>query len=463
MNLYSLIYDLYRSATPTNVCPDSRSDAIFPGTYAESSLVQPLRPSIQKFLKHHLKSLYADIVEIPDEIDFLQKFGKEWRNFEKATNILRAIFSCFNRVQEEKLVSNLEEIWRTRFALLLLPRLTSSILKQIDKQRQGQNVDVVLLQRSTHFLIRVGVHQVDVLGAYREAFERPFLKKIKAHYENVIVNIPSAGSIFFLMKSLLEEEDTYGPYLHQSTVSKISDIVVGVVMEQHRPFICAEILHLINDRPLRGRYSLNTATSLIVGAFEQVSRVETEFIKLLNCLKIRILKEGRRSIAACRSPAAHVEMIQAFFQKYSSFSNNEDFSTMLETVFMRIVNGRDDIDADLTLNPAESRAEHWLAIYCDDIMRLGRLALDRNVRAIELAFHFIDEKTAFENDFRQRLQGRLSRPESCDIEAENYLLQSLRHEASRDYSNEELFPATTPAYEKVFATFYNRSPEGSPP
>jgi cullin 1 len=108
-------------------------------------------------------------------------------------------------------------------------RLGNAILKQVEKQRNGEVIETSLIKKVIDSLVSLGLDELDTtkqnLEVYRADFETLFLQATELYYKAESDNYVTENSVVDYMKKaetrLKEEEDRIELYLHPSTRPKV--------------------------------------------------------------------------------------------------------------------------------------------------------------------------------------------------------------------------------------------------
>lgn len=108
--------------------------------------------------------------------------------------------------------------------------LVNSLLKQIEKQRNGETIDNSLVKKIIDSFVSLGLDENDTvrqnLEVYRNSFESPFILNTEQYYKQESNDFVAQNSVTDYMKKvearLKEEEDRVELYLHSSTRNKVS-------------------------------------------------------------------------------------------------------------------------------------------------------------------------------------------------------------------------------------------------
>ena len=115
-------------------------------------------------------------------------------------------------------------------------KLTSAVLKLIEKQRNGETIESDLVKKVIDSFVALGLDEADTnrqnLEVYREAFEKPFLAATEVFYKAESEQYIGDNSITEYMKKaetrLAEEENRIDMYLHASTRKSVRLAVLGL-------------------------------------------------------------------------------------------------------------------------------------------------------------------------------------------------------------------------------------------
>ena len=251
MDLYTVSYN-YCTSSRMNSGGINETLGAGSGRSGANLMGADLYKHLSQYFVAHLKQVRTEAQDLSDE-PLLRYYTREWDRYTTGASYVNRLFTYLNRhwVKREKdegrknvyhvyilaLVS-----WKNEFYAGLQSgsgnKLTTAVLKLIEKQRQGETIETDLVKKVIDSFVALGLDEADTnrqnLDVYRSAFEVPFLAATEAFYSSESEQYLAANSVTEYMKKadarLGEEENRVDLYLHASTrkglVSKCEEVLV---------------------------------------------------------------------------------------------------------------------------------------------------------------------------------------------------------------------------------------------
>lgn len=120
-------------------------------------------------------------------------------------------------------------------------KLTSAILRLIERQRNGQEIDQELVKKIIGSFVSLGFNEADINGVcldvYKQHFEIPFLEATEKYYKLESAALLTKNSISDYLKKaeewLREEEDRVERYLDANTRRLLIGKCVHVLVQEN--------------------------------------------------------------------------------------------------------------------------------------------------------------------------------------------------------------------------------------
>lgn len=208
------------------------------------------------------------------------------------------------------------------------------------------------------------------LGIYKSAFEKKFLDETEIYYRTESEEFLEKNTVTEYMKKvesrLLHEEQRVELYLNPSSLPRLLDTCVKVLITNHLDRFYREFQNLLNgDR----KEDLSRMYQLL-------SRNPESLPNLRECLRDYIISEGTEAFLARLEVAStdakvYIEIILRVHKRFSellreSFANEASFIAALDIAFSGLINKNPITNKNPNQN---SKSSELLAKYCDQMLK----------------------------------------------------------------------------------------------
>lgn len=201
-----------------------------------------LYDNVKKTTIEMLQPIAQKLINMPDDEDLLKEITKVWdleRNvIIKIKDIL--LYMDKNFVPKMKNLQPVYSMQTNQFKthVILKPqikkKLVTLMLDEIKKERNGEQIERICLQKVVEMLIEVGMQSKRI---YEQEFEAVLVQQTRDYYRNESNQLITQNSCnSYLMKANLrlnEEQDRVNSYLHQSSHDKIISEFLKEYIENH--------------------------------------------------------------------------------------------------------------------------------------------------------------------------------------------------------------------------------------
>ncbi|RSH90827.1 hypothetical protein EHS25_010002 [Saitozyma podzolica] len=458
--LYTAIYDF---------CTQNRPSAsAFGGGRGTGANLQgaELYRSLHNYFSDHCKDLKEESEKLSD-LELLKFYAREWDRYTTGATYVNKLFNYLNKhwVKREKDEGRKEVYtvytlalvaWKTNFFRFFqgtngTSRLTQSLLKQIEHQRNGDAVDSGLLKRVIDSYVMLGLDESDAqrqqLDVYREYFQEPFILATAAYYKAESAAFSSNNSVSDYMKRaetrLQEEVDRVNLYLHDTTTKELKETCEKVLIAAHSDLMWDEFQSLLDgDRSddLTRMYGL---LMRIPNGLEPLRKKFEEHVKKAGLAAVQRVLPAPGAVneagkAESLDPKAYVEALLEVHSTYGEVVNGPfraelGFNASLDRACREYCNA----NAAATTS---TKSPELLASYCDQLLRKSNKDLDAEAleAALEQAmviFKFIDDKDVFQKFYQKKLAQRLISSASASDDSESSMITKLKELSGFDYTN----------------------------
>jgi cullin 3 len=309
----------------------------------------------------------------------------------------------------------------------IAPRLVSTMLDMISRERGGERVDRDLLRATTSMMSDLGQ------GVYTADFEEGFLARTAEFYAAEAAEVIAAADcpayLAHAERRLREESERVAAYLHPATEARVAAVAEAeLVARQMRALVDMEqsgavaLLAREDHAPLGRMYSL---FSRVGGGAELLRDVMAAHLRAAG--KALVTDPER-----AKDPVGFVQRLLLEREKYDalihrSFAGDKAFQNAANQAFEHFVN----------LNP---RSPEYISLFMDDRLRrglkeMGEEEMESVLDAAILLFRYLQEKDVFEKYYKQHLAKRLLHGRSSSDDAERSLLVKLKTECGYQFTS----------------------------
>ncbi|VDM42540.1 unnamed protein product [Toxocara canis] len=468
-------------------------------------------------LYNHVKNFFQSFVEnvlqkggdLNGE-DVLKYYTSEWDAYRFSSKVAGGIFSYLNRHWIKRELDegndNIYEIyalalvtWKEHLFVHMRHSVTSAVLKLIERERNGEKINTMLISGVIQCYVELGVNETDVsviagtssgstahsdrspkLRVYREYFEKRFLEDTEAYFAHEAAEFIQANPVTEYMKKvetrLKEEKQRCDLYLNPSTQEVLAKTLEKVLISKQLELFQNEFGNLLeankaSDADLERMYTL-------------CDRVENGLDELKAALEKHIARQGEAALdkiadVAINDPKQYVSTILEVHKRYHqlvtcAFKNEPGFVQSLDKACTAFIN-RNNVTkkanvssttkspellaryCDLLLkksakNPEEGEMEELLtqvsttkspellARYCDLLLKKSAKnpeegEMEELLTQVMIVFKYIEDKDVFQKFYTKMLAKRLVNELSASDEAESNMISKLKQMCGFEYTS----------------------------
>ena len=146
-------------------------------------------------------------------------------------------------------------LWRDHFFKHLKTRLTAALLALIEKERNGEQIDVYLVKSVVNCYVSLGITREKPeetnLIIYKNGFEEELLHQTETYYAQEAQQFLITNSVVDFARKvearLGEEEHRVDQYLHNTTLDDLKRRTETVLIKRHQHILSNEINQLLRD------------------------------------------------------------------------------------------------------------------------------------------------------------------------------------------------------------------------
>ncbi|KAL5501399.1 CDC53_2 [Sanghuangporus vaninii] len=456
MSLYTVSYNYCTSSRMHRNLETGQTTARTGANLMGSDLYNKLT----KYLIAHLKTVREGAEPLVDE-DLLRYYAKEWDRYTTGANYINRLFTYLNRhwVKREKdegrkgvyTVYTLALVqWKQNFFNHIHnknAKLAGAVLKQIEKQRNGETIDQTLVKKVVDSFVSLGIDETDSnkqsLDVYKDHFETPFISATESYYKQESTNFLSANSVSDYLKRaeerLKEEEDRVDRYLHAITRKTLVATCEHVLIREHAETMWEEFQKLLDfdkDEDLQRMYAL---LSRIPEGLEPLRKKFEEHVKRAGLAAVeKLVSGGDGNGEENIDPKAYVDALLEVHKKNSetverSFRGEAGFVASLDKACREFVN------RNAATGSSSSKSPELLAKQADALLRKNNKmseegSLESALNQMMVIFKYIEDKDVFQNFYTNKLSKRLIHGASASDEAESSMISKLKEACGFEYT-----------------------------
>ncbi|PWN96309.1 putative SCF complex member Cullin 1 [Tilletiopsis washingtonensis] len=453
MELYTVAYN-HCTSSRMNAPSDSLGSS---GRAAGANLMgAELYDRLSKYFVSHLRTVAAGADDLTDEA-LLRYYVAEWDRYTTGANFVHRLFAYLNRhwVRREKeegkkdthVVYTLALVqWKTHMfaAVQKKGRLVAALLKQIEKQRNGETIETSLVKKVVDSLVSLGLDESDStrqnLDVYRNEFERPFLVATEIYYKAESETFIAENSVTDYMRKaearLREEESRVEMYLHATTKRQLVQTCDAVLVRGHAQMMWDEfqsLLDLAKTDDLWRMYNLLFRISDGLEPLREKFELHVKRVGLAAVEKVAGESADAVDAAAYVSAllsvhASSLEMVQAAFRSEAGFLAALDKAC------------RDFMNRNKATGTSNSKSPELLAKHSDGLLKKSNKSteeqgLEDALNQVMVVFKYIEDKDVFQKFYSKMLAKRLVNFSSASDDAEASMIAKLKEACGFEYTN----------------------------
>lgn len=328
------------------------------------------------------------------------------------------------------------DIWRQIVIEPLKDELVTELLAEVKRDRDGENTPHTVIHGVIDSFVAVQeYYSRGKLELYENEFEEKLLRETKEYYQAESARLLSELTCSaYLVKAdqMIREENLRSSRLfHSVSTNKVYKECEGQLVENHVTLLQSECRQMIKEENIEdlGRmYSL--MKSSVKGLRTMVQELEDN-IKETGLAAIRC-------IDAEKSPNQYVDALLGIHRKYSNlinttFKGDKAFLKALDQACYVIVNTNHS-------GKKSCQSPELLAHFADSILKkstknLTETEQDDKMADIIVIFKYLENKDIFQTFYAKMLAKRLIHNLSISMDAEENMINKLKHTCGYEYTN----------------------------
>ncbi|KAG4304980.1 hypothetical protein PORY_001655 [Pneumocystis oryctolagi] len=448
MENYTVVYNYCaRPKTNTNMSASEASrGANLQGNELYYNLV--------RYLSSHMQSIKNESLKYNGDA-LLQFYSHQWTKYTNASFCIHHIFKYLNnfwvkrKIDEGKAgVYNVYTLALVRWKLDMFDdiheKVTETLLKTIERQRNGELVNTSLLKNVIDSYISLGFDEKDssklVLDVYNNFFEKPFITSTEIYYKAEAEKYISENSITDYMKKveerLQEEKTRIQLYLHPNTTKALMGICDYVFIQNHSELLQSEFQNILDSNRQEDMTRIYTLLSRISNGINPLKiKFEAHICKEGLLAIEKIVDNSTNSV----DPKLYIDTLLEVRSRYNilvatAFMGDMEFIKALDNAC------REFINRNKVCHLSSSKSSELLAKYCDSFLKKNSKNLEKNsientLTDIMTIFKYVEDKDVFQKFYSKMLAKRLINGTSALDEAEIGMISKLKEACGFEYTN----------------------------
>ncbi len=395
--------------------------------------------------------------ESQSDESLLRYYAEEWERYTTGANFVHRLFAYLNRHWVKREKDDGKRDVHTIYTLALVQwkeymfkpiqakgKLVPAVLKQIEKQRNGEIIDTSLVKRVVDSFVALGLREGDSrnpdLSVYRSELETAFLQSTEIYYTNESARFIAENSVTDYMKKvetrLKEEVDRVEVYLHQTTQDKLLKRCETVLIESQKALLLESFQGLLENEQ-------NDDLSRI---YRLLFRVPTLLQPHRDIFQAHVKKQGLDAVEKIASSTSDDVDATGYFQALldvhsknlkivqNCFGDEAKFKASLDMACQSFVNN------NKATGVSSSKSPELLAKHSDSLLKKGNKTyeegqLEQELENLMTIFKYLSDKDIFQKFYQKNLARRLVHQNSASDDAELNLITRLKEACGFEYTS----------------------------
>lgn len=483
MELYTVAYNHFTSSSlASSSTVLGRSSGPF-GSKGGTNLVgAELYNCLIGYFRTHLEQVRQGSDGLSEE-PLLRYYATEWDRYTTGANFVHRLFAYLNRHWVKREKDEGRKYVYTVYILALVQwkehmfryvqqkgRLVHALLKQIEKQRNGEVIEASLVKKVVDSLVSLGLDETDTnrqnLDVYRQEFEKPFLEATEAYYTAESDAFVAQNTATDYMKKaetrLKEEEDRVELYLHASTRTKLVPTCDSVLVRRHSTMLWDEFQQLLDRDHADDLSRIYTLLSRIPEGLEPLRTKFEQHVKRVGLAAVEKVVGGSEPSAAANGASASTSAApaaaaaggaaasdsldpgaytSALLEAHRANLNTINVAFRGEAGFLAALDKacRDFVNRNKATGTSTSKSPELLAKHTDALLKKSNKSsaessLEEALSDVMVVFKYIEDKDVFQKFYSKMLAKRLVNFASASDDAEANMISRLKEACGFEYT-----------------------------
>ena len=319
----------------------------------------------------------------------------------------------------------------------LKQRLRHEILREIEKDRDGETVNHSVVHGVIMSFVQINRHARNNLQLYVKEFETPFLHATAAYYEResaAFLMDKNCSSYMQKAELRLDEEVLRArKFLDVSSYEKVARECETKLVTDHQSMMQIECEKMVKNEMLED----------LTRMYNLLRRIPDGINPMLDVFQKYVSETGLKEMVALDKeknlePQKYVETLLSIHKKHSdlvekAFSVDASFVAALDKACRCIVNFKPK-------NEKSVKAPELLARYCDMLLKKGpkeqgEMEIEDKLAHVIKVFKYVDDKDVFQTFYSKMCAKRLIHGSSVSQEAEASMISRLKTACGYEYTS----------------------------
>jgi len=389
--------------------------------------------------------------------DLLVFYKSQWEKYTSSMAKINKMFAYLNRhwIKRESCNAKREVyeiyplslvLWRDHLFKNLKDRLTPALMTLIEKDRNGEQVDMFLIKSVVNCYVSLGITrdkpEETSLLIYKNAFEEELILQTDLYYAQESSQFVITNSVVDYMKKvetrLAEEKRRVEQYLHHDTYEELISRCETALIKRHQQLLWQEIPQLLKDEK----------TEDLARLYQLLGRIKDGLTPLRDELENHVRKEGTKAFEKVvqegeKDPQVYVEALFSVIKQYSDlvsgpFENDPAFVGALDKACRRFINDS-SLGKSANSNLVVPKTPELLARFSDRLLKRSAKnpeeeEMEQALTNVMTVFKYIEEKDVFMTFYSKSLAKRLIQGTSASEDTESNMIAKLKSACGFEYT-----------------------------
>jgi len=408
-------------------------------------------PKVEKLVKAKAKEIMARSENLNNDA-LLFFFRNQWNDWKMSSNVLKNLLAPVNKIfsseaktsssapasSESKIYSDALNAWRDTAFNPLKNKLSVSLLKIIENDRNGDSTNLQVLSDALECYVQLGPEK-NKLEIYQSCFETSFLAETEKFYKIESQEYIEKNGVSEYMRHVYnrieQETNRVQQYMPISTLEKLTKILNNILIFNYKEQFAAKFVDLLNEDKA-------SDLSMMYSLLNRVNHLEPLRKNFGDFIKSEGLKDIESNLKeAQEKPQVLISILLKIYNRFNTmikdcFNNDSTFTTTMDKFFGNLVN---ENPASYDPKKKESTVPVVLSKFCDQILRKGpyhisdEQELEKKLSEAVCLFKYLPDKDIFMLNYQKMLSKRLVEDLSASEDAEATMINKLKTHQGFDY------------------------------
>ncbi|KDO87345.1 hypothetical protein CISIN_1g004666mg [Citrus sinensis] len=394
---------------------------------------QQLYDKYKQAFEEYISSMVLPSLSEKHDEYMLRELVKRWANHKVMVRWLSRFFHYLDRYFiARRSLPALNEVGLTCFR------------EQIDKEREGEQIDRALLKNVLDIFVEIGMGQMD---SYEKDFEEHMLQDTGAYYSRKASNwILEDSCPEYMIKAeecLKKERDRVSHYLHSSSEPKLVEkvqhellVVYATELLEKEQSGCRALLREDKVEDLSRMYRLYHK---IPKGLEPVANVFKQHITAEGTVLVQQAEDAATNQGGSSGAVQEQVLIRKIIELHDKYMEYVTNCFINHTLFHKALKEAFEIFCNKAVGGSSS--SELLATFCDNILKKGgneKLsdeAIEETLEKVVKLLAYISDKDLFAEFYRKKLARRLLFDRSANDDHERSILTKLKQQCGGQFTS----------------------------